>query len=411
MLHTRQLLHRRHCDADILRLPSAMSVILSIDSIRHPLTGIGRYTLELARQLSALPEVQARFMAGTDIRSTVPDYHHAVSPDTTEMPRLKRYLLKTPIVVDLLSTVQSYKKMRRLRLHRDAIFHGPNFYLPRFDGLSVATIHDLSIYTWAECHPPERVRFMRKQMELTLQRADYLIADSESVRQEISNLFGWPLARIRSVPLAASASFRPRSPQDQRPVLAKYCLQPNNYTLFSGTIEPRKNISMLLDSYGDLPNSLKDRFPLVLVGYKGWKSTEIHDRIRRYERRGWVRYLGYVPEQDLPYLFAGARLFAYPSLYEGFGLPVMEAMASGVPVVCSNVGAMLEFASGIAICCEPSDKEGLSHALEKGLDDNVWHAEARTAGIERQSQYSWRRTGLETLEAYGEMLAMGTDTK
>jgi glycosyltransferase involved in cell wall biosynthesis len=291
-------------------------------------------------------------------------------------------------------------KTRTLRGCEDYVFHGPNFYLPSFGGRSLATMHDLSPYIWSDCHPPERVRYMRSEIELALSRASMLITDSEFTRREVSDYFSWPIEKIRAIPLASAGCFYPRSPELLQGLLQKFSLLKGEYTLFLGTIEPRKNLSTLLDAYESLPVSLRKRWPLILAGYSGWQSEAIFARIEKGSRSGWIRYLGYLLPEDLPLLMAGARLFVFPSFYEGFGLPVLEAMASGIPVVCSNSSSLPEVAGDAALMCDAADTKTLCQLIAKGLDDEAWRASARELGLIQAAKFSWSRCARETVEAY-----------
>ncbi|KYP95475.1 mannosyltransferase, partial [Sodalis-like endosymbiont of Proechinophthirus fluctus] len=172
------------------------------------------------------------------------------------------------------------------------------------------------------------------------------------------------------------------------------------YTLFTGTIEPRKNLMVLFSAYEQLPLKLRQRYPLVISGYKGWGSGAEHQRLERGSREGWVSYLGYVAQEELPILFAAARLFVFPSLYEGFGLPVLEAMASGVPAVCSNVASLPEVANDAALTCDPRDVDALSEGIARGLQDDVWRVETIDAGLARAQMFSWQRCAQDTIKAY-----------
>jgi alpha-1,3-rhamnosyl/mannosyltransferase len=172
------------------------------------------------------------------------------------------------------------------------------------------------------------------------------------------------------------------------------------YSLFVGTIEPRKNIETLLDAYSRLPLELRKRWPLVLTGYHGWRNESIHQRLESAKREGWAFYLGFVPSEDLPLLFAGARLFTFPSLYEGFGLPVLEAMSSGVPVVCSNSSSLPEVAGDAALMCDAKDTETLTDLIRRGLEDDAWRASAVEQGLLHAAGFSWERCALETLQVY-----------
>lgn len=383
-----------------------MKVILSIDPVRFPLTGIGRYTFELARHLKKLPQIERlRFFSGHRFVDDLPEATQAGTPPLSSPNSLRRSILKSRVAAEMYSSVSALAKRYALRGYSDHVFHGPNFYLPPFDGPSVCTFHDLSVFTWAHCHPPERVRFMRKEIALTLKRAGMLITDSEYTRQEVAAYFGWPLDKIRAVPLACSSDFRPRTVDELAATLRKFGLAVDGYGLYVGTIEPRKNLEVLLDAYSMLPQPVRQCWPLVLIGYRGWRSGLLHARIEAAVAEGWARYLGFVDAEELPLIYAGARVFVFPSLYEGFGLPVLEAMASGIPVVCSNSSTLPEVAGDAAAMCEPQDVNALSQLIAAGLEDEAWRTEARHKGLLRAAGFSWRRCAQETAAVYREVLS------
>ncbi|MFT4171274.1 MAG: glycosyltransferase family 1 protein [Rhodocyclaceae bacterium] len=376
-----------------------MKLIFGADAIRPPLTGIGRYAWELVRQLPLVGGLDdIRYLYGFQVMDAPP----ALPTGSGSAPprKLRRLLLRSPWVTATYQRLAALRQARALNRHRGALYHGPNFYLPACDLPRVATFHDLSVYKKAECHPPERVRFMQTELPVALERASFLITDSEFTRREIIDYFSWPADRIRAVPLAASPDFHPRPAAATTAVLAGYGLVHGQYCLYAGSIEPRKNIEVLLSAYEHLPEDVRQRWPLILAGYEGWKSESIHARLRTAQAAGWARYLGFVADADLPVLYAGARLFAFPSLYEGFGLPVLEAMASGVPVVCSDATSLPEVAGGAAAMCAPLDVDGLRAALGRGLEDDAWREQAMLAGVTRAAQFSWARTAAETAAVY-----------
>jgi alpha-1,3-rhamnosyl/mannosyltransferase len=241
---------------------------------------------------------------------------------------------------------------------------------------------------------------MQSEIELALNRATILITDSEFVRQEVVNTFSWPLERVRVVPLASAAEFHPREPSEIANLLGQYGLVPGNYCLAVGTIEPRKNVDRLLDAYALLPSAIQRQWPLILAGYHGWSNTALHARIAAAQHSGWLRYLNFVPAGHLPALYAGARLFIFPSVYEGFGLPVLEAMASGTPVVCSNSSSLPEVAGGAAAMCDAFDVEALSRLIAAGLQDEQWRSVARSKGLMQATRFSWQRCARETFAVY-----------
>lgn len=383
-----------------------MKVILSIDPVRIPLTGIGRYTFELARHLKKISWIeQLRFFSGHRFVHDLPEAAQSVKPVRSIPANLRQTILKNRMAVEMYRSVSAIAKRYALRGYSDCVFHGPNFYLPPFDGPSICTFHDLSMFTWAHSHPPERVRYMRKEIALTLKRADMLITDSEYTRQEVSSYFSWPLEKIHAVPLACSEDFRPRTSDELDTVLGKHGLKSGGYCLYVGTIEPRKNLEVLLDAYATLSPSIRRQWPLVLIGYRGWRSEQLHARIEAAVADGWAHYLGFVDAVELPLIYAGACLFVFPSLYEGFGLPVLEAMASGIPVVCSNSSTLPEIAGDAAAMCAPQDVDSLSQLILAGLEDETWRAEARHKGLLRAANFSWQRCAEDTATVYRKVIS------
>jgi glycosyltransferase involved in cell wall biosynthesis len=366
-----------------------MKLVLSVEALAPQLTGVGRYTWELAQRLqgeSAVGSLQF-YRNGRWIKE--PSSLLAPGSDGRS------------------SRISSLKWLRNIaskRACRGAIFHGPNFFLPPCVDIGVITLHDLSVFKFPETHPVARLRHYERDFARSMAQAAHLITGSETSRQEIISYFGWPEDKITTVYHGVSPDFMPRSASTAHDVLAKYGLVFDSYTLSVATIEPRKKIDRLLQAYLTFPLAFRHRYPLVLVGPMGWLSEGMHQKIAHYEKEGWLRYLGFIPEQDLPVLFSGARLFVYPSVYEGFGLPVIEAMASGVPVVTSDKSCLPEVSQGAASLTDPDDVEGFSSALELALEDENWRLEAVRRGLKTSSGYSWDRCVAETVTVYQGLL-------
>jgi Glycosyltransferase len=380
-----------------------VKVILSVEPVRFPLTGIGRYTWELAQELALSPEIsELRYFAGRNFLPALP----VASSQANHQHALKQWVQRSHLAVEAYRLLMPTLKKWALKGYEDYLYHGPNFFLPPFVGKRIATFHDLSPFTWTQCNTPQRIRYTQKELLKTLQWADALITDSEYTRQELAQYFSWPIDKIHAVPLASAGEFHPRSEDELLPVLTRYALKAGEYSLFVGTIEPRKNIIAMLDAYSLLPLSLRQRWPLVLSGYQGWRSDVIHKRIQRAEREGWARYLGFTPAEDLPSLFAGARLFVFPSLYEGFGLPVLEAMASGIPVISSDSSSLPEVAGDAALTCNPEDVDSLSDYLLRVLQDNELRSRMIADGLVQSDHFSWKRCASETISVYKKVLGI-----
>jgi len=370
-----------------------MKVILSVEALEPMLTGIGRYTWELASRLpKALGKRKIRY------------YRNGVWVDDPG----------DLLIDDARSTnKKSWRFSRDFRRWLNSLefgsqaplFHGPNFFLPPLVNGGVVTVHDLSVFKFPETHPIERIRQYEREFQSSMDHAAHLITVSEAIRREVIDFLGWPAEKISTVHHGVSPAFAVRGEQELRDRLRGYGLAPDSYVLCVSTLEPRKKIDCLLKSYRNLPVNLRQKHPMVLVGGRGWLSENLHQDIERATGEGWLRYLGFVAESNLPYLYAGARLFVYPSIYEGFGFPVLEAMASGVPVVTSNDAAIEEVAQGASLHVEPDDHDALLTAIQRGITDEDWRTSAKIDGLRVASHYSWDKCIEETIRVYRYVLS------
>lgn len=374
-----------------------MKVVLAVDALTPPLSGIGRYTWELASRLALDSSIdQLHFYRnGYWIRNP-----SALLDPSLSAAGPHAYKQLAP----RWSSVKSLRWIGGVIRCKGAIFHGPNYFLPPCTDRGAITVHDLSIFKFPETHPVERIRQFEKHFSLSIQRADHLITDTQTTREEVIRFLGWPEDRVTAVHLGVSERFRPQEFCQTEPILTRYGLQYAGYALCVSTLEPRKRIDRLLDAYSLLPAQIRDRFPLILIGARGWLNEDLHLKITAGTRAGWLKYLGFVPEEDLPIIFAGARLFIYPSIYEGFGLPVAEAMASGVPVVTSKFSCLPEVTQGAAMLIDPDDIEDFCTIIHRGLDDDEWRAKANSAGLSIAKSYRWSRCIKDTVLVYRKIM-------
>ena len=388
-----------------------MNVVLSIEAVRPPLAGIGRYVWELATRLPQHPEIESMRFLSDGIWRDLPKLNTAGDVATTANLKLdfsssvRHKLGKIALISAVYGKWMPMLAARQLDQVEDGIFHGPNFFVPQTDLPSVVTIHDLSAYHFPEWHPKTRFDRMRKMIPQAIDRASVVLTDSEATKIEIVQEFGIRPDKVHAISLGVDPIYHPRSAETLVPVLARFGLTVSGYSFFVSTIEPRKNLLNLIAAYRLLPLEMRQRWPLVLVGGEGWNSAAIHREIEVGVSEGWLKYLGFVAQEFLPMLYAGCRLFTYPSLYEGFGLPIAEAMASGVPVLTSNCSSMPEVAAGCACLVEPSDVDAIRTGLKVALEDEPWRSEAILKGLQRSSQLTWDACIQRTVNAYQIALA------
>jgi alpha-1,3-rhamnosyl/mannosyltransferase len=300
--------------------------------------------------------------------------------------------------------VERLRSWKRFGRFPSRIVHASNYFLPDWSEGGVATVHDLSVFRFPETHPIERVRAFEKGFASTLKRANLLLTDCEWTRRELIAFAGISPDTVRAVPLGVEDAFKPRSGEEVGLELNRLGLSYGGYGLCVSTLEPRKRISHLLNAWRELPHALRAKHPLVLAGGAGWQNATLMAQIERATEEGWLRYLGYVPESQLPILYAGAALFAYPSLYEGFGLPPLEAMACGIPTLVSAHTCLEEVTLGAAVLTDPEDIPEMSKALERMLIDQEWRSELSAAGRAAAASYRWSACVDRTIDAYNSVL-------
>lgn len=367
-----------------------MRLILAVDALVPPLTGIGRYAWELSTHY------QTNRHNFDSMRFFFADQWVSDPSVMSQMPFVNTIMSRRERkIFPFRKIVHKWRMQRDIRNH---VFHSPNYFLPESVDSGIVTVHDLSVFKYRETHPIERIKHFERGFASTLSRATHLITDSEATRGEIVDYFGWSPNRITAIKLGARREFHPRGEAEISAALSERGLAYGGYSLCVSTLEPRKRIDRLLAAYMDLPSSLRSTYPLVLAGSSGWLNNTLGEKIERGKREGWLLYLGFVEEAFLPLLYAGARAFFFPSIYEGFGLPVLEAMASGVPTLTSNSSSLPEVAGGAAWLVEPDDHDLLREGIEHVLCDELWRGAAVTRGLHVASSMTWDLCAKQTLD-------------
>lgn len=372
-----------------------MRIGIDYTSAARQSAGIGRYTREL---VNALLTVDSRhrftlFAASGGLRSFEFDVQPSVNVRLRKVPVTDDWLarlwhrLRVPIPVELITGPID-------------VFYSPDFVLPPTlpGSRTVVTVHDLSFLHYPSHFLPKLVRYLCRAVPRSVETADLVLADSQATKRDMINQLGTPPHKVKVIYSGVDKRFSPEGVSGEQELLrAKYDIGDGDYWLSVGTIQPRKNYLTLIEAFRRLAPEAR----LVIAGAPGWLYDDV---VQQAGGCGdGVRILGYVDDADLPALYRNAELFVFPSLYEGFGLPVLEAMASGVPVVCSDSSSLPEVVGDAALLVDPRDPSAMAAAIaEVTHTPSLRHALVRR-GLSRASQFTWEQAGQELLQAFEEL--------
>jgi len=283
------------------------------------------------------------------------------------------------------------------------LFHASGFTLPaRLPCRSIVTIFDMTFFLMPEVHQKVKTAYFRNRIPLTLKKADMIIAISNQTKNDIVNIL--PEHKIRVIYLGLDKKFKPLGDSIKiQTTRMKYNL-PQKYILFVGTVEPRKNISRIILAFDKIKKKGSEH-KLLIAGEWGWNYKEILLTINRLGLKDEIIFTHYVTDEDMPFIYNGASVFVYPSLYEGFGIPVLEAMACGVPVVTSCVSSLPEVAGEAAILIDPRNIEEISNAIDKVLRNSGLAEQLKIRGMQRAAKFSNQKMALETMDVYRKVLS------
>jgi glycosyltransferase involved in cell wall biosynthesis len=357
--------------------------------------GVGRYIYYLLRELALRTDdttytVFCHETPPADDPARGPHIRFVTSRLNTGEP--KRRILYEQTALPLLSR------------GRVDLLHAPVNVVPLLTPVpTVVTIHDLSFMVLPDRFLPAKRRYLETFTRLTVRKARHVIADSENTRQDVMRLLRVPPERVSAVPLGVSDHFQPPDPAAIEEFRTRRDL-PEHYLLYLGTLEPRKNLVTLVRAYTRLREQGLD-WPLVLAGGKGWLYEDIFRAVEEWNLGEHVRFPGYVSYEEQPLWYGGATIFVYPSTYEGFGLPVLEAMACGTPVVTSTAGSLPEAAGEAGLLVDCRDEEQLATAMARLAGDASLRGDLRRLGLARAAGFSWTRTAEETVNVYKQVLS------
>lgn len=375
-----------------------MRIAVNAIPLLSPLTGVGVYTYQTLKNILRLaPDNEYRYYYGYFFTRNI----FADDQTRGKIYKAKETVKHVPGLWEVAKEVQCHAAA--LTLKSFDLYFEPNFIpLNVRAKKTVVSIMDFSFEKYPEWHPKERIKYFTRKFRKNIGRADRIIAISDFVRDEAVNEFGLPAEKVNVVRLGFNQEvFRPLPKEALAPVGRKYAL-PEKFILCVGSMEPRKNLLNLLKAYTSLPKSMRNEFKLVFAGFKGWENREIMDLISKVKED--VVYLGYVTDAELGAIYNLASLFVYPSFYEGFGLPPLEAMACGCPVVVSRVASLPEVCGEAAVYVEPAEVDSIAAGMRKALEGEELRKELRAAGLARSGLFSWEKTAAEHLRIFGEVV-------
>jgi glycosyltransferase involved in cell wall biosynthesis len=292
-----------------------------------------------------------------------------------------------------------------IRKQEIQVFHGTNFEVPLTGKCpSVITIHDLSMVLHPQTHERRGVRRARKRLPMMARAATMVVTPTEVVRQEVHAHLQIPLDRIVTIPEAARSAFRRQDPA-RTEIVRKRLKITQPFVLYVGTVEPRKNLLNLVRAFEHVFSECDFSLQLVIAGRKGWMVDDLFRHVKRSSAAEQIIFTGYLSDDDLCALYSSCALFAYVSLYEGFGLPPLEAMACGAPVIASRIPSLSETIGEAALLVGPTDVQELANNIRSLLQNENLRTQLARKGLQRSSELSWDRTAQLTRAVYDEALA------
>lgn len=371
-------------------------------------TGIGYYVFNLLRSLAAAPEIEDLSVAL--LRNIVPARELLTAAEGTHLTRSRSVfrIVRSALVRTIPFHRAVIKRIWELQLRTKYqhgnynLFHEPNYAGPDIGRPLVTTVCDLGYLRFPQFMPKDRVVWLRRQLEPRLECSSAIITISQFVREELLDIFpAIPAEKVFVTPLGVCTQrFHNKPDPDGVARLRRELSLPEKFFLFLGTLDPRKNVQGLLSAFSLLPRAMRRDCPLVLAGAGGWQQHYFRSLMDQLVRDGSLRIVGYIDAADVPLLLKAATVFCFPSLYEGFGLPVLEAAACGTPVLSSREASLPEVIGDAACYVDANSVESIADGMMRLMNDQRRRHDLASQGFERSLQFSWDRCARATIEAY-----------
>ena len=351
-------------------------ILIDTISLLSPLTGIGRYTYEISKGLAKSEDITSTYFYGYSSKKLL---------DKAPNVKIKNLIVKNPLIK---------KIARKMMLLMSRVFprHYDLYWQPNFIPLTsinakkiVTSVHDFSFILYRDFHPQERIAYFEKYFLKNVAKSDMIITGSYFTKEEILARLDFKEEQIKVIYHGLNHSLF-KIYDDTRLAFEI----PKQFILCVGSIEPRKNLLGLLKAYNLLDKAFKSKYKLVLVGFKGWENSEVMELIKQDDEH--IHYLGYISDEELAKVYNRASCFVYPSFYEGFGLPPLEAMACATPVVTSDISSIPEVCQDAVVYCDPHDAEDIKEKIELVLKDTLLQEELIQKGLKRASMFTWEKS-------------------
>ena len=375
-----------------------MNIVINTTPLLSPLTGVGTYIYHIAHTLRAIDSINDyTYFYGFYSRNLTAYYNE----NKKILYWVKEFVKKIPFVKGVAENKLG-NFVNAVSPRDFDLYFEPNFIPMKIkSSCTIATIFDFSFILFPEWHPKERIRYFKKNFWKNIEKTNRIITISNYIKKEGIG-FGLPKEKLRVIHLGVDQEFfRIYPPQDLRLLKKQYRL-PEHFMLFVGSIEPRKNLKNLISAYLSLDKEIRKDIKLVLAGFKGWENGEIMELLKKVKSD--VVYLGYLSIIELGKLYNLATLFVYPSLYEGFGLPPLEAMACGCPVVVSDAASMPEVCGDAAQYVDPHDIDSIAHGIVRVLSDGARRRSLVARGLARSRLFNWERAAQDHIAVFEEVI-------
>lgn len=364
--------------------------------------GVGNYCHNLVRSLGTIDHKNKYLL--------FPFYYYIFHPDfkKTDCAPHKNFRLNlhwlSKKIIDYLW--KSDRIPRRWFFPAVDVLHSTTFCVPKTGYKKlIITIYDVSFLTHPEYHLEENIAHCHKGTLEAVQCADKIIAISEHTKKDLIHYYHCDPRKIVVTLLGVDGRFKPLDDAARIDAAKKRYGITKKFIFNIGSIEPRKNISGLVEAYAMLPDQIQEEYDLIIGGGKGWKNSTLYETVVRLKLEDRVKFIGFVDDEDLPYLYNGATIFVYPTFYEGFGLPVLEAMACGCPVISSNVSSIPEVVGAGGLLVNPEKTNEIAGAMSALLSDTKIRAKLSEKGLLQAAKFSWLTCAEETLTVYEELLS------